>query len=120
MGLTYTTIELRNPKRPDLAPVRIDALVDTGATYLCIPHHVRNALELDELEQRDTTFADGRDRSGPYVGPVQVGWQDRGCFVGAMVFGDEALLGAIPMEDMNLLVNPLTREVFVNPKPIRV
>jgi hypothetical protein len=33
-----------------------------------------------------------------------------------MVMGDETLLGAIPMEDMDLVVRPLTREVTVNPE----
>ena len=41
--------------------------------------------------------------------------ENRGCFTGAMVMGDEVLLGAIPMEDMDLVIRPLTREVTVNP-----
>jgi hypothetical protein len=36
--------------------------------------------------------------------------------VGAFVMGDEVVLGAVPMEDMDLVVSPLTREVTVNPK----
>ena len=46
---------------------------------------------------------------------VEVRFGNRRCFVGAMVMGDEALLGAIPMEDMDLVVRPMTREVMVNP-----
>ena len=52
---------------------------------------------------------------GPYVGPIEVSFENRHCFVGAMVFGDEVLLGAIPMEDLDLVVHPLTRSVGVNP-----
>jgi hypothetical protein len=36
-------------------------------------------------------------------------------FVGALVLGDEVLLGAIPMEEMDLIVNPRDRSVDVNP-----
>ena len=36
-------------------------------------------------------------------------------FVGALVLGDEVLLGAIPMEEMDLVVNPRDRTVDVNP-----
>jgi len=36
-------------------------------------------------------------------------------FVGAIVLGDEVLLGAIPMEDMDLIVIPKTRTVDINP-----
>ena len=34
---------------------------------------------------------------------------------GAIVMGEQALLGAIPIEDMDLVVVPKTREVIVNP-----
>ena len=61
------------------------------------------------------TLADGSKRMVSYVGPVEVRFGKRRCFVGAMVLGDETLLGAIPMEDMDLIVRPLTREVTVNP-----
>jgi len=40
---------------------------------------------------------------------------NRGCFTGALVLGDEILLGAIPMEDMDLVVSPATRSATVNP-----
>ena len=40
---------------------------------------------------------------------------NRLCFVGALVLGDEVLLGAVPMEDMDLVVSPGRREVTVDP-----
>jgi hypothetical protein len=49
------------------------------------------------------------------MGPIEVRFQNRRCFVGAMVLGDEALLGAIPMEDLDLVVHPADREVRVSP-----
>ena len=51
----------------------------------------------------------------PYGGPVEVRFGSRRCFVGAMLMGDEVLLGAIPMEDLDLVIQPLTRTVTVNP-----
>ena len=115
MGLTRTTIELRNPLRPELAPLQVPALADTGAAYLCLPQHVAGELGLAELERRDVTLADGSRRLVPYAGPVEVRFGNRRCFVGAMLMGDEVLLGAIPMEDLDLVVQPLTRTVTVNP-----
>ena len=50
-----------------------------------------------------------------YVGPIEVHFANRRCFVGAMVMGDEAFLGAIPMEDLDLVVPPLTHEGTANP-----
>ena len=42
----------------------------------------------------------------PYVGPIQIRFQKRTCFAGALVIGDTVLLGAVPMEDMDLVVEP--------------
>ena len=115
MGISRTTIQLRNPVRPELDPIVIEALADTGSVHLCIPEHVAIQLGLEELERREVTVADGRKYSGPYVGPIEVSFGNRRCFVGAMVLGDDVLLGAIPMEDLDLVVHPLTRSVTVNP-----
>jgi clan AA aspartic protease len=72
-------------------------------------------LQLDELEKREITLADGSRRMVPYVGPVIISFGNRQCYAGAMVIGDEALLGAIPLEDMDLVILPGTRQVAVNP-----
>jgi hypothetical protein len=50
-----------------------------------------------------------------YVGPIEVRFAERACFTGALVLGDEVLLGAVPMEDMDLVVSPAMRTVTVNP-----
>jgi clan AA aspartic protease len=115
MGIAYADIELRNPVRPELATLPVRALADTGAMYLCIPAQVAIQLHLVTHEQREVTLADGSRAAVDYVGPVEVRFGNRRCFVGAMVLGDEVLLGAIPMEDMDLVVRPQSREVTVHP-----
>ncbi|MCY4078153.1 MAG: clan AA aspartic protease [Acidobacteria bacterium] len=107
---------LSNPRRSDLAPLTVTALVDTGAITLCIPEHVAVQLNLSALEQREVTTAEGRHVSVPYVGPVQVTFGNRSCFVGALVLGDGVLLGSIPLEDMDLVINSRRQEVTVNPE----
>jgi hypothetical protein len=54
-------------------------------------------------------LADGSRLSVAYVGPIRVRFDDRFCFVGAFVMGNEVLLGAVPMEDMDLVVSPSIR-----------
>lgn len=115
MGITRTTLTLTNPVRRELASLEVQALADTGAMHLCIPEHVALQLQLAEQEKREVTLADGPRRLMPYVGPIEVRFGNRRCFVGAMVMGDEVLLGAIPMEDMDLVVRPMTHDVAVNP-----
>lgn len=115
MGHVYADIELGNPGRPDLAAMRVRALADTGALLLCIPEHVAQQLSLEQESTRQVTVADGRQIRVAYAGPLKVTFGRRFCYVGALVFGDEVLLGAVPMEDMDLVVNPGRRQVTVDP-----
>ena len=115
MGMTRTSIFLRNPLRPEQAALQVPALAETGAAYLCLPVGVAEELGIAELERREVALADGSRRLVPYAGPVEVRFGNRRCYVGAMLMGDEVLLGAIPMDDMDLVIQPLTRSVSVNP-----
>jgi len=115
MGLVSTKIILKNPKMPELKQMEVDALVDTVAIHLCIPEHVRIQLELEESDKKDVTLADGSEKLVSYVGPIEIRFKNRVGFVGALVMGDQVLLGAIPMEDMDLVIIPKTRTIDVNP-----
>ena len=115
MGLVFSNITLSNPVISKIKPIEVKSLVDTGATYLCIPQHIANQLELKELQKREVILADGSSHLVPYVGPIKIEFENRLCFVGAMVLGDQCLLGAIPMEDMDLVVHPKYFKLSVNP-----
>ena len=73
-------------------------------------------MQLRELEKREVVLADGHRRSVPYMGPVELRFRNRRCFTGAMVLGNEVLLGAIPMEDMDLVLQPQLQQIDVNPE----
>lgn len=115
MGYVVTEVELSNPRQPERRPVVVDARADTGSMMLCVPDAVARRLDVELESMRDVEVADGRRASVPYVGPVQVRFGNRTCFVGALVMGNEVLLGAVPMEDMDLVVNPKLGTVSVNP-----
>ena len=116
MGLVHAVISLRNPRKPELQPLEVQALVDTGATHLCVPEHVAIQLKLETAYEREVTIADGSKRLCPYVGPVEVRFDGRASFTGALVVGDEVLLGTVPMEDMDLIVSRSRHTVTVNPQ----
>jgi len=116
MGLIRGTVSLSNPTRPELVAVEVSALADSEAVHLCIPEHLAIQLSLTELERREVVLADGHRRTVPYVGPVEVRFSNRRCFTGAMVLGNEVLLGAIPMEDMDLVLRPQLQRLDVNPE----
>ena len=115
MGHVFAEIELSNPRQTALSSITVQALADTGALMLCIPEHIALQLRLETESIREVSVADGRSMNVPYVGPIKVSFGDRFCYVGALVLGDEVLLGAVSMEDMDLIVNPSRREVTVNP-----
>lgn len=114
MGIVATTIVLRNARVLTLA-LQVDAIADTGSLYLCIPQAVCDRLQLEKLMDKEITLADGSTRLVPYVGPIEIRFKNRGGFGGALVMGDQVLLGAMPMQDMDLVVIPKTHELDVNP-----
>jgi clan AA aspartic protease len=109
-------ILLSNPRNGELKPIKVKALADTGALHLCIPDHVAIQLDLKEQSKREVTTADGKKHLCSYVGPIEVKFEKRECFTGALVIGDEVLLGAVPMEDMDLVISPSKQTVVVNPE----
>jgi clan AA aspartic protease len=115
LGLVKAKLVLQNPRKPELQPVEVDALADSGSVHLRIPPHVQLQLALEESGRKEVTLADGSRKLVPYVGPVELHFKNRVGFTGALVLGDEVLLGAIPMEDMDLVIIPNTRTVDVNP-----
>ena len=117
MGYVYADVTLKNAKRDGHSPVRTEALVDSAFWDTCIPGVVRDQLGLEEVARRRVILADGQTVSVPYVGPLFVEFEDRQAFVGALVTGDQVLLGAIAMEDMNVSIDPRSRKLVPNPPP---
>ncbi len=115
MGHLFANISLSNPRKPELKPLAVNALADTGALLLCIPEHIALQLDLQTESQREVTVADGRSMNVPYVGPIKLVFENRMCYVGALVMGDEVLMGAVPMEDMDLILSPSRQTITVNP-----
>ena len=115
MGLVSTKIILKNPRVKKLKPLELDALADSGAVHLCIPEHIQIQLKLEEIDKKEVILADGERKLVPYVGPIEIKFKNRIGFAGALVMGDQILLGAIPMEDMDLVIIPKERILDVNP-----
>ena len=128
MGLTYADIELINADDLALAKrhvigqdevkhLPINILVDTGAYNLCINETIQAQLGLSFVEKRKGQLANGSIEEYDFVGPVIVKFKNRQTVCNALVLqGDnEPLLGAIPLEDMDVLIHPIRQELIVNP-----
>jgi clan AA aspartic protease len=128
MGLVHAEIELINGD--DLAMVRhnvigedeikrmrVTALVDTGSLNLAINENIQEQLQLPVVDKRKAQLANGSIIECDVVAPVEVKFKNRSTTCRAMVLpGDsEPLLGAIPLEDMDVLIHPQRQELIINP-----
>ncbi len=119
MGLIYANIEIFNAEdlalshrniigEDEVRHLEISCMVDTGAVMLIINEEIRAALGLPIREMRQSRLADNSPIELPVAGPVEVRYAGRFCTTNALVLPGEGepLLGAIPMEEMDLWVNP--------------
>ena len=119
MGLTYANIELLNGSdvemqrrnymaEEDVRQIEINMLVDSGAIMLTINEEIVQALGLSIIDHRPSQLADGKRLELPVAGSIVVRFEGRFCTTNALVLPDdnEPLLGAIPLEEMDLWVNP--------------
>lgn len=126
--MTYADIELINANDIALAKrhvigdeevkgIYINMLVGTGAYNLCINETIQEQLDLPFLEKRKGHLANGSIEKYDLEGPIVVKFKNRQTVCNALVFhGDnETLLGAIPLEDMDVLIHLLRQELIVNP-----
>lgn len=116
MGIVTCPVRLYNEGRADAEELDAKALVDTGAMNLCIPELRARQLKLEKRGEREVILADGSRKLVPYVSGVRVETQGRMCVTGALVFGNQVLLGAIPMEDMDMVVHPARLCAIPNPE----
>ena len=128
MGVIYAEMELVNGEdlilarrnfigEDEIKSMYANMLVDAGSVYMCINENIQEQLKFPVLEQRKGQLTNGHIVEYDMVGPVEVRFKNRRCSVNAMVLtGDnEPLLGAIPLEDMDVLIHPYRQELIVNP-----
>ena len=116
MGVTHASIRLENPFAA--RHMEVEALVDCGSVFLTVPAHmaIQLGFDVDETSVREVILADGTRKAVPMVGPLRVHFADRFCDLSALVSGDEPLLGAVPMEMMDLVLHPASQTLTVNPE----
>jgi hypothetical protein len=129
MGLTYANIELINGDdfaylrrnlidENEVRKMTFKAKVDKDSTMMCINESIKEALGLPHFGTRRSQLANGQVIESEVVGPVIVRFLDCDCSTNAIVLPDdsEPLLGAIPMEEMDLYVHP-SRNVLLPMHP---
>jgi clan AA aspartic protease len=129
VSLVYADIELINGGDVEMARRHIvgeeeikrqtiNMLVDSGALNLCINESIQEQLQFPEVGKRSAETADGRVIELKLVDMVIVKFKNRETTCRAMVLpgNSEPLLGAIPIEDLDVIIHPQRQELLVNPE----
>jgi clan AA aspartic protease len=129
MGLIYAAIEIINAedravanrgyiKESEIRRTNLEAMVGSGAYMLAINEEIKMQLGLREVDKKLAVLADGTTVHLPVVGPVEIRFSNRKTITTAMVLpgNAEVLLGAIPMEDMDVIIDPLKQQLIVHPE----
>ena len=128
MGNVYAEVELINGDdrvaarrhiigEEEIRKIKVTMLVDSGACMMAINEHIQSYLNLPVLEKERIVLADGSIAECDVVGPIEVRFANRRANCDAYVLpGDsEPLLGAIPMEQMDVVIEMKRQELVVNP-----
>ena len=111
MGLTFLEIEVANPAHPKITK-SVKFLVDSGAIYSVVPASILKKLGIKPLTTEQFILANGekiiRKKGGAlFKYGKKIGVAD-------VIFGeseDSTLLGALTLEALGLMLDPLRREL---------
>lgn len=128
MGLVYADVEITNLADETLCEegyltidkvrkMSVKIMADRGAIRLTINEEIRSKLGLRKRNAMDVLLADGTKRTLEVAGPVKIRFKDRDCITDAFVLpnNEEPLLGAVPMELMDLIIIPSAEKLDYNP-----
>ena len=133
MGHVYADITLLNSfevtaakkghiAEGDVKKLTVNAMVDSGAMTLTINEAVAKQLDLEVKDRLEVVLADGSFRKCDLVGPVDIRFENRIASTLALVLpgADEILLGVIPLEGMDVIIDPVAQQLVVHPdRPLR-
>jgi clan AA aspartic protease len=123
MGNVYAEITVKNAgditlahaghiTENDVRTVTLTAIVDTGARTLVINEDIFNQLGLTVLEKRNINLTGGAKMECKVTDAVHIYWKNRFASVSAVVLPEgKPLLGVIPLEFMDLIVDPIRQEL---------
>jgi predicted aspartyl protease len=124
MGETFTEITLKNSrdvgnarsrliKKAEVRQMTLLIMADTGSTELIINEKMRKQLGLRIEESDIILLANNQAQKCHYTEPVTVYWKDRRATCNPVVMpgNGEALLGVIPLESLDLIVDPVDQQV---------
>jgi len=124
MGMVHTEITIKNAvdvvnaktgivKEEDVRSITVTAVVDTGAESLVINEEQCQKLGLCVYKEKSALLADARQVTCKVTHPVEIHWKNRDTSCNATVVpgAQMVLLGAIPLEGMDIMIHPKKQEL---------
>lgn len=127
MGLVYADVEIVNAEElgmvkrhlmdeDEVKKMKIRVMADSGAWMLCINENIQSIMDLPFIRKEKVLLADGQRVEYDVVGEIEIRFGGRFARCEALVLpGDtRPLLGAVPMELLNLVIHPQRHELLVS------
>jgi len=124
MGTVYVELTLRNEwdvgqaangfiKEDEIRTITVTAIVDTGSYSLMIDEQTAKKLGLGITGEQRIRIANGERVVCPVTTPVEINWKDRQSVMRVITVPGlpQILLGLLPLEEMDLIVNPNKHEL---------
>ncbi|MDR4507888.1 MAG: hypothetical protein MRJ65_06575 [Candidatus Brocadiaceae bacterium] len=127
MGPVYAELLLTNAgdiglhrsgyiKDSQVRKITISSRVDPDVYLMVIPEHVKLQLGLEQTEQRKIELENGQTVLCGVAEPIEIRFENRRAVANAFVLGDEVLLGAILIGELDVVVNEREQRLTVNPE----
>ena len=125
MGFVYTEVTLKNLGdvykaengligEQQVRQETVKAMADTGASTLIINEELQERLGLKAMRAKKVTMANEKKEQCFFTESVEISWKDRETTLRPLVIpgSKEILLGALPLEAMDLMVDPIRQDVI--------
>jgi clan AA aspartic protease len=129
MGFVYAEIELTSTEdlvlhrrgllsQDKIKRMPVRAMVDSGSYVMVITDDIRKQLDLPLIQEQVFRLDDDKEVKGEVIGPVEIRFENRSTTVRAVVLpgAEEPLLGSIPLEDLDVVIDPKQQRLTVNPR----
>ena len=115
MGITNLRVKIANPLKPNVFE-SVYFMVDSGAVYSVVDSEILKKLGIKPMSEKEFSLANGDLITRKMGGALYSYGEEKGH--APVIFGekgDSNLLGAVTLESMGLILDPIRRQLLSLP-----